>query len=514
MKLSASPQSNTYSSLLSKTKKIAYLQGINSLLSWDQETMMPEKASEARGEQIAHLAGIIHSLETDPELWNLVVQCYDTEIKKAPQEGKIDPSSLSDAGVVALRLKRDLEKARKLPQEFVELFARTTSESMVVWQKAKSENNWKLFEPYLQKVVELCRQKATYLRESENDDLYATLVDEYEPEADLKTIDQFFAELRKELVPLSRKIVALQKNKWGEKPKEPVFPLDQQMMMSKDIITVMGYDWSKSRLDGSSHPFSNAPHPTDSRITIRKGANEGIISQLMSALHEAGHSLYEMGLPLEHYGTPLCQAVSLSVHESQSRLWETVIGRSHSFMKHLLKVINSVSTNKLDQETLYRMVNWVEPSFIRTEADEVTYPLHVMLRYEIEKELISGSLQVKDVPRRWNEMMQDLLGVTPPNDKLGCLQDIHWSMGMFGYFPTYTLGSWYAICLFHAMKSEHPSLVSEIERGDFSFTHSWLKQHIWSHGRRYLSQDLMKKALKREPQALDYIAYLRDKYLA
>jgi carboxypeptidase Taq len=258
-----------------------------------------------------------------------------------------------------------------------------------------------------------------------------------------------------------------------------------------------------------------ANHPTDARVTVRRDTND-LLEQVMSALHEGGHALYDMGLCQEHYGTPLAQPTSYSIHESQSRFWEIQIGRSKAFSKHLLKILHTGCNSKAlpqSSDELYNALNRVECSPIRTQADDCTYPLHVIVRFEIEKDLITGNLKVADLPERWNSEMEKLLGIRPKTHTEGCLQDVHWSLGSFGYFPTYTLGSLFAVCLFNAMKDAIPTLEEGIAQGQFSHIHSWLQENVWRHGRRYTSRQLILKATGKAPTENDYIAYLQAKYL-
>jgi carboxypeptidase Taq len=286
------------------------------------------------------------------------------------------------------------------------------------------------------------------------------------------------------------------------------------MAICKEVISFIGFDWQRGRLDTSEHPFSIGLHPTDIRITVRH-SSPNLLDQIMSGLHEAGHGLYEMGLPRQWYGTPLAEAISCSIHESQSLLWENIIGRSRAFVSHLFSILRAhypTTCPFTSKEALYQQLNRVECSLIRTQADEVTYPLHIIMRFEIEKELLTGALSVHDLPQRWSEGMQTMLGCQPPSDKLGCLQDVHWSLGSFGYFPTYTLGSLYAVSFFEAMKQALPNLESLVSQGELAPIRSWLHEHVWSQGRRFLSHELVTRALGREPSEDDYINYLRAKY--
>jgi carboxypeptidase Taq len=277
----------------------------------------------------------------------------------------------------------------------------------------------------------------------------------------------------------------------------------------------MGYELDKGRLDLSAHPFSMSAHPTDSRVTTRIHASS-IFSSISTVLHEGGHSLYEMNLPEEHFGSPLGEAISMAVHESQSRWWETLIGLSLPFWKHYLPILKEAYPGKLDQITLeqfYRAINKVEPSPIRVEADEVTYPLHVILRFEMESALIEGSLAIRDIPALWNQKMETYLGITPKDNREGCLQDVHWSMGGFGYFPSYALGNMYAAHLFTAFRKSHPDWESKIAKGELLFIKEWLKNNVHTHGRHYNSQDLLLKVTGKPFTEEAYLTYLKDKYL-
>lgn len=500
---------NIINSIFERAKKAAYLDGVLNLLSWDQETKMPEGGAQARSEQISLVSGMLHKMRIDP--------IFEQEIDQVLKEGtKIESSTR----IALIKMKKEILRQRALPQEFVEKFSLKTSQATMVWQHAKKESSWELFAPHLEEIVSLAKEKASYLIKAElGSDPYTVLMEEFEPDADIISINRFFTELKTELVPLVKKIREAQSQNYPKKPTLNLqAPYQTQKKAAQELITRIGYDWSCSRLDGSSHPFSRAIHPSDSRITIRSSDNESTLSQLMSALHEAGHSLYEMGMTREYYGTPQGEYASLSIHESQSRLWETVIGRSEGFMPILKNVIQKIFTQDGIQITdddlvdLFQEILWVEPTYIRTESDEVTYPLHVLLRYEIEKELFSGKLQVQDLPQRWNRGMKELLGVEPQTAQAGCLQDIHWSSGMFGYFPTYTLGSWYAICFMKAMRRDIPNIQEEMNRGDFFLVHKWLQENIWSHGRLLSSKELVTQALGRPPETADYIEYLVEKY--
>lgn len=485
---------------INHSKEIKTLESISSILTWDQETMMPHQGAEHRGNQRALLAGIIHNKKIDNQYYETLLS-LDQSIERKE----------SDEAIQINRLLEDAIKAKKLPTSFVERSTITTSQAFSVWEKAKPESAWKLFEPHLAKIVDLVRERASLLG-YKNHPLDA-LLDEYDPGVTTKEIETLFSSCKPKLFNLLQKIKQTPFYN-VEKIAVPA-SLETQMHLCRDLLTSIGYDWTSSRLDTAAHPFSSAAHPTDSRITIRHN-HEDTLDQILSAMHEAGHSLYEMGLDQKHYGTPLGESASFSIHEGQSRLWETVIGSSEMFSHRLFAVLKQhLHTNPLqDAATLFRQVNSVQCSLIRTEADEVTYPFHVFLRFEIEKGLLEGSLSVRDVPEKWNSAMHDMLGIIPSCHKEGCLQDVHWSCGFFGYFPSYVLGSMYATSLWEAMKKDLPNAKDLIQAGLFAPIHTWLRENVWSQGRRFYSKKLIERSLGRPPSEKEYITYLEEKYLA
>lgn len=485
-----------FGEIVQRSRGIRTLESVLELLNWDQETVMPPSAHAHRSEQQALIAGMIHQRRCDPHFVKLL-------------EGT---NFSGDEDVIVQRIRRDVMKAQKLPAQFVQAFTKATSEGFTIWQIAKSTNNWELFCPHIERIVELIRQKAEYYGYKEHP--YDALLDDFEPETTTKEISSIFSPFKEKLLRLLAKV---EKGPWYGKTRKPIIStLEEQLLVSKNILSFIGYDWNKGRLDTSEHPFSVGIHPTDCRLTIRRSSCD-LLDQVMSALHEGGHGLYEMGLCQHHVGTPLSQPVSCSIHESQSRIWEIQIGRSKQFAPHLLRILRTTLGKESlpdSSDELYDALNRVECTPIRTKADDLTYPLHVIIRFEIEQELVTGALQVRDLPDRWNAGMKALLGITPKNDAEGCLQDVHWSLGSFGYFPSYTLGSLYAACFFSAMKHSLPNLEELITNGEFSLLHEWLYEHVWQHGRRFTSKELVTRSLGRPPTEDDYMAYLREKYLA
>ncbi len=481
-------------SVVHQARTIKTLESVLDLITWDQETLMPPAGSTHRGEQRALLSGMIHLQRNDPTFSKNVFTLREQAI------------GADDGSIIIKRLAHDLEKAHKLPVQFVETFSKVTSDGFCAWSKAREADNFAAFQPHLERIVDLIKQKCELLGYEAHP--YNALIDLYEPEMTVGELDTFFSSLKPKLKSLLRAIPA--------SPRSTPLPstLPQQLAVCRSLVTTIGFDWTGGRMDTSDHPFSSGIHSTDTRITVRRHSAD-ILDQAMSALHEAGHAFYESGLPVEQYGTPLAEAASYATHESQSRFWETVIGRSRSFTPHVMSALTeALGRISRTEEELYREINHVGSSFIRTEADEVTYPLHIILRYEIEKELLTGSLAVKEVPERWNSLMEDLLGIRPKTNREGCLQDVHWAFGNIGYFPTYTLGSLYAIAYYKAMERSIPNLDWCVRAGQFEKIRSWLKENVWQHGRRYLGKELVTRALGRPPTDDDYIAYLEHKFIS
>lgn len=496
-----------YDALLEKSKSIQTYNSILMLLHWDQETYMPPGGIQNRAEQIAQLSSLIHEEKTSTS--------YKTLLSKLVHltSGKLKDVTKGKAERAIIReWHKDFQRQDKLPVAFVKAFSQLTSEATQIWATAKKENNFKLFAPFLERIIHMNREKADIL--GYTDHPYDALLETHEPCMTSAKVTNIFEGLQKELVPLLKKIT--------NKPAPNATFLQQHVHNDKQreigewIAAAMPCDADYTRLDVSSHPFSIALHPHDSRITTRF-LPSNFMSNIFSVLHEAGHSMYEMGLPLKYYGTPLCQAASLSVHESQSRWWETFIGRSLPFWEHFYPELQKKIPNLLGNVPLsefYKALHHVAPTFIRVEADEVTYCLHVILRFEIEKELIAGKLSVHDLPEAWNAKFMELLGITPPNIAQGCLQDIHWSMGEFGYFPTYALGNILAGHLFIAFEKQHPDWPKRVNSGDLAFIRTWLQENVHQWGRMYNYNEIGKRATGKAVNETAYCQYLKKKYTA
>lgn len=493
-----------YEALCKLSKHTQILKGVLSLLDWDQETYMPSGAADIRAQQVKTLAGLIHREKTGRKFVNALSKLVDLK------SGKILDKKLSPSQQSALKeWRRNYLHDTALPSSFVEEFSKTTSQSINAWRYAKKTNSFEQFAPFLDKIITLCRKKVDYLGYKNHP--YDALIDEYEPDVKTEEIEAIFSTLRNQLTPMIKKI--------AKQPVDNRFLFGEwdhakQIAFSEKLLEALGYDKNHGRLDFSAHPFSSSSHPTDSRITTRIHPSS-LMSNIFAVLHEAGHALYEMGLPQNQYGTPLGESRSLGIHESQSRWWETRIGLSKPFWHYFFPLLKETFKGQLEHVNLdvfYKAINKVQPSFIRIEADELTYPLHVILRFELEKGLIEGSLNVRDIPEVWNAKMEEYLGIIPANNAEGCLQDIHWSMGAFGYFPTYTLGNLYAAHLFEAFSEEYPKWEKEVEAGEFGFIKTWLYEKIYQHGKQFSTQELLLKATNQPFSPNAYLSYLKKKY--
>lgn len=472
-------------------------EAIQGHLGWDQETIMPTKGAKARGEILAWLAGQRHSRLIDPELGDLISSLENKEL-----------DNFLAANVKEMRRKYD--EAVKLPTEFVSSFTKARSEALISWQKARSDSDFSQFAPHLENMVKLTRQKVEYLGSESTP--YDVLLDEYEVGMTVADYDPLFAGLKERLVPLLSKIME-SGTEIPRLPEDMTFPIDSQEMFCKQVSKAMGFDFEAGRMDRSTHPFCAGLWPDDTRFTTRFDEKDPF-SCLYAVMHESGHGLYEQGLPREHSYSPVGMAVSLGVHESQSRFWENQIGRTAAFWNVAMPWFREQFPDCPDwsNETLDLVANEVKPDFIRVEADEVTYNLHIMIRYEIEKMIFNEGLAVEDIPETWNKMMKDWFGIDVPSDSLGCLQDIHWSMGAFGYFPTYTLGNLYAAQLLESMADELGDIDEIISSGDWSSMLSWLRSQIHDNGSVMTPSELIESATGKAPSPDAFLNYVESKY--
>lgn len=488
-----------YDALVADTREISTLGNVTGLLGWDQETYMPPKGIEARSEQLSLMSGIIHRRQTDPRrgAW----------LESLEKGGE----SLSDDQNATVReCRRVYDRLTKLPTELVEEETRTCSLAQANWVKARKASDFELFAPWLQKIVDIKKRITEHWGYSETP--YDALLDEYEPGATVANTGEKLMGLRAKLVPWVSKIKAS-----SFSPRKDFlsrgFPAEDQRRLGHFVMEAIGFDTLAGRLDTSTHPFCSGTGG-DVRLTTRYYEDQPFAS-LFGVIHEAGHGLYEQGLNKKVLGAPLGLSSSMSVHESQSRLWENMVGRSKGFLRFIdgrLREIFPTQLSGVSLEDIYGAINQVEPSFIRVEADELTYGLHIVMRFEIERDLLSGELSINDVPATWNKKMEEYLGIVPKTDAEGCLQDIHWSIGALGYFPSYVLGSMNAAQIFAACRRDVPDLDEQFSKGEFSELLAWLRVKIHGRGRRYLPDLLIEEVTGKPPDPDDFMDYVAEKF--
>ncbi|MEP6749162.1 MAG: carboxypeptidase M32 [Bacteroidota bacterium] len=487
-----------YSEYTGHLRKIADVRYAIAVLQWDQETYMPQKGAGFRAQQVATLSEISHGLFTRESFKNILQELMTCGDLDEIQQKNIDLSWY------------DYTQQQKLSGDFVRLLSEATSNSFQAWVRAKKENDFSVFEPHLAGLLELKKQEAALL--GYEDHPYNALLNQYERGCTVHLLDKVFSTLQQPLQNLLRKVTACKQvdDAFLTQP----YPREKQWQFGMELIKQLGFDFEAGRQDIAEHPFTTSFSSQDVRLTTRIDEND-FSNMTWSCIHECGHGLYEQGLPASFYGLPLGEYTSLSIHESQSRLWENNVGRSINSWRHFYPLVQQYFPGQLKDISLqhfYKGINKVQPSFIRTEADELTYHFHVQVRYELEKKLLDGTLQAKDIPAYWNEQYKKLLGVNVPNDKQGCLQDVHWSHGSFGYFPTYSLGSFYAAQFFAAAEKNIPDLAIEITNGNYKPLLDWLRTSVYVHGRRFTSEELCTR-ITGEPLNIDYfIRYATDKY--
>ena len=488
-----------YKAYKSRLTKIADLGYSTAVLGWDQETYMPEKGAAFRAQQISTLSGIIHEQFTDKELGKILKKLESIPKKLTEKQKRNVKQTL-----------KDYKKQKKYTRDFVELLSRTQSECFQAWQKARKENNFTSYAPHLTKMVALKRKEAELLTYKKHP--YDALLEQYEPGARVADLDVLFKDVRSQLVAFVKKIAAAKQN--DDRFMYMHYPKDKQWDFGMELLKQMHFDFSAGRQDISAHPFTTSFSAKDVRLTTRI-SESNFKSMIWSCIHEGGHGLYEQGLPESEYGLPSGEAISLGIHESQSRLWENMVGRGLSYWKANIKTARKYfpeNLNNVSAEQFWKASNIVTPSFIRTEADELTYHFHILIRYEIEKALMDGTLQVKDLPKYWNAKYKEYLGVKVPDDANGVLQDIHWSHGSIGYFPTYSLGSFYAAQFYATAKKEILSLETSIEKGNMLPLLEWLKEKIHRHGKYYSAEELCKKVTGEKLNFKYFMDYAKNKY--
>ncbi len=487
--------------LKTRLAEIADLHATGALLGWDQETYMPDGGAAERAEQLATIYKIAHEKFTADEIGELLEAVQ-------PLAEQLDDDA-DDAALLRVT-RRDYDKARKLPTDLVVALSRATSHGVESWKKARAANDFAAFQPHLEKIVDLTIQKAEVLGYEEH--IYNALLDDYEPDMKISQINPIFRQVKDATVPLVAAINA--QSPIDDSFLHQYFDPKTQWDFGVAVVKDFGYDFTHGRQDKSAHPFTTSFGVGDVRITTRILENY-LPSALFSTMHEAGHGMYEQGIAPSLARTPLRDGASLGIHESQSRMWENVVGRSMGFWQHYYPTLQKSFSDQLGNvplETFYRAINKVTPSLIRVEADEVTYNLHIFVRFELEQALVTGELKVADLPEAWNEKYRAYLGVTPDSDTNGVMQDIHWSSGLIGYFPTYSLGNILSMQFFNKMVAENPAVPAEIARGKFDTVLGWLKENIHRHGRKYTPAELIERVTGGGIDAQPYIKYITDKY--
>jgi carboxypeptidase Taq len=491
-----------YQALINLSREETILSSCADLLEWDEEVFMPSGGVKHRAEQLALLAGLSHDRGTDPR--------YE-ELLNALESSPLVTDPVSPAAVNVRELRRGFDRERRMPRRLVEETARVTSLAQKVWAKARKNNDYKLFVPWLDRIIALAREEAD--ASGHNGTRYDALLEEYEPGMTTGQLSELFARLTSDLTPL---VGALRDNHSAKRTRPRRFPLDRQREFSQSVAAALGFDLDTARMDLGQHPFCTSIGPGDVRIALRFAAGD-MTSGIFTLLHEIGHALYDQGLDPAHYGTPMGEAASLGLHESQSRLWENFVGRSDGFWRHFYPLLQSKfpeSLTKVSRESFRQQIDRVEPGFIRVEADEVTYNLHIVIRFELERALLSGDLVSADLPGAWSELYQRYLGVTPEDDRSGCLQDAHWSEGLIGYFPTYALGNVYAAQIYDAAERDLGLLDDVFAAGDFGGLRRWLAEHIHRHGMRYRSHQIIERITGSPPDASALVQHLSNRYRA
>jgi carboxypeptidase Taq len=491
-----------YDELVRRAREDALLASCAELLGWDEETYMPRGGVAHRANQLALLAGLQHDRTTDPRLGELLGVLEHSSLVADP---------LSPEAVNVRELRRLHDRLRRLPRSLVEELARITSLAQQEWVTARANADYAHFRPWLERIVALKRQEAEAI--GYDTTAYDALLDEYEPGARSLEIACLFDALRQELVPLVTAITAARRQPHVVLLRRE-YPLERQRIFGEAVAAALGFDFQRGRLDTTTHPFFSSIGPGDCRIATRYSLHH-FSDGFFSILHEVGHALYEQGLAAEHWGTPMGEAVSLGVHESQSRLWENTIGRSRPFWEHFFPRARQVFHQALagvSLEDFHFAVNYVAPTLIRVQADEVTYNLHILVRFELERALVSGNLKAADLPAAWNEAYQHYLGITPANDTEGCLQDGHWGAGLIGYFPTYTLGNLMAAQLFAQARRDLGDLSQPFARGEFGDLLGWLRERVHSQGHRYPATRLLSQVTGSPLDHRPLVQTLQSKY--
>ncbi len=493
--------SEKFTKLKALVGEVADLSALQALAAWDQETYMPSGSAEARGQQLATLGSLTHQKFTAAEIGELI-----EDVKKELADADLDSD---DARYIKV-LSKDYDEATKVPSEYVARFAKLTARAHETWAKARAASDFSIFQADLEEIVKMRQEYVSFF--PPKDHPYDTLLDQFEPGMKTAEVQAIFGKLREKQVELLKAIA--DSKQVDDSFMHLNYPEQQQWDFGVEVATKFGYDWDRGRQDKSVHPFTTSFSINDVRITTRF-MEDYVSSAMFSTMHEAGHGLYELGVNQAYERTPLNGGASLGVHESQSRMWENLVGRSMPFWEHFYPRLQEFFPSQLGNVELgafYKGINKVEPSLIRVEADEATYNMHIMLRLELEIAMVEGSVAIKDLPALWNSKVEEYLGITPPNDAQGVLQDIHWSFGGLGYFSTYALGNLISVQLWEKINAAIPDLDDQIRAGKFDALLGWLRENIHTHGRKYEPQELVERVTGSKITPEPYLRYLEDKY--
>ncbi|MEO7414814.1 MAG: carboxypeptidase M32 [Opitutaceae bacterium] len=489
-----------YDELVALIKNAHVLGSVGDLLAWDEQVNLPAGAAEQRARQQSAVAAAHHLAGSDPRIARALA---------APETS--DERLSADERTVIAEARKEYDRATKLPADFVREKAAQGSRGYHAWARAKAADDFEVYAPVLEKNLELAKREAGYLGWAGRE--YDYMIDRHDPGMTAASIGVLFADLSEELVPLAREITATA----AKSPAKTVrgLPIEEQRVFLREVTERLGFDYLRGRLDVSLHPFCSGTG-SDVRMTTRFKEEEPL-DALFSSIHETGHGLYEQGLPVAHLGTALGMHAGMAVHESQSRLWENQVARSRGFWKHFeprFRALFPTQTAAISEDELYRAINAVAPTLIRVDADEVTYNLHIILRFELEQKLFSGELTVRELPAAWNAAARRLLGLVPRNDREGVLQDVHWSDGSFGYFPSYCLGNMLAAQLWYRALELRPELENEFSQGNFQWLLNWLRENVHEQGRRFDLLHLTRRITGEELSPTPLVRYLRERYFA
>lgn len=491
--------------LKKELKTVVDLYGVVNLMHWDMETYMPKGSGSARAAQIALLTSIAHERFIGDGIKGPLGELINLD------SGVIKNGIDSESKKLVTEIWKDFHRAAALPKEFVKEMSGAASLGQQAWIEARKNNDWNQFAPHLENIITLKQREIQYIGTKTTP--YDTLLDAFEPEMTTADVNELFNSMKSDLITMVQKI-----SKSGVDTHEHIlfqhYDVDKQWSFTEQVLRDMGFDFNCGRQDKSTHPFTINFHPTDVRITTRVDENNFMYC-LSSSIHEGGHALYEQGMDPRWYGTPFCEAISYGIHESQSRLWENLVGLSKPFWEYYFPKLQKIFPENLSlisADEFYLAVNTIKPGLIRTEADEITYNLHIMLRFEIEQLIINEGLEVNELPVLWNKKMEEYFDIIPETDTNGVLQDVHWSQGSFGYFPTYALGNLYNIIMYTKANEDLPNMKNDIREGNFLFLRNWLKDNIHEVGRRQTAKEIIKTISGKNLSAKPFIDYLKNKY--